>query len=116
MSRSASLLGVDFASGALGILTLFGFAAVVSISFGALGLFLALRTGSGEAIQGLFPLLFVFLLPLVDEHAAEPDRRRLVPLRRVRQSGLVPDRKRAEPDHHGLEPGRRSRSASASPS
>ena len=37
------------------------FAAVISISFGALGVFLALRTGSGEAIQGLFPLLFVFL-------------------------------------------------------
>ena len=54
-------IGVDFASGALGILTLFGLAAVFSISFGAVGLFLALRTGSGEAIQGLFPLLFVFL-------------------------------------------------------
>jgi ABC-2 type transport system permease protein len=37
------------------------FAALVSVGFGALGIFLALRTGSGEAIQGLFPLLFVFL-------------------------------------------------------
>ncbi len=55
------LLGVHFAAGPLGILALFGFAAVVSVSFGALGVFLALRTGSGEAIQGLFPLLFVFL-------------------------------------------------------
>jgi ABC-2 type transport system permease protein len=55
------IVGVDFAAGALGILVLFGFAAVVSVSFGALGVFLALRTGSGEAIQGLFPLLFVFL-------------------------------------------------------
>ena len=55
------LVGVDFAAGALGILTLFAFAAVISASFGALGVFLALRTGSGEAIQGLFPLLFVFL-------------------------------------------------------
>ena len=55
------LVGVHFAAGPLGILTLFGFAAVISISFGALGVFLALRTGSGEAIQGLFPLLFVFL-------------------------------------------------------
>ena len=55
------LVGVHFASGVLGILALFGFAALISISFGALGLFLALRTGSGEAIQGLFPLLFVFL-------------------------------------------------------
>jgi ABC-2 type transport system permease protein len=55
------LVGVDFAAGALGILVLFGFAALISLSFGALGIFLALRTGSGEAIQGLFPLLFVFL-------------------------------------------------------
>ena len=37
------------------------FAALVSLGFGALGSFLALRTGSGEAVQGLFPLLFVFL-------------------------------------------------------
>ena len=55
------IVGVDFAAGALGILTLFGFAAVISVGFGALGVFLALRTGSGEAVQGLFPLLFVFL-------------------------------------------------------
>jgi ABC-2 type transport system permease protein len=54
-------VGVDFAAGALGILVLFGFAAVISASFGALGVYLALRTGSGESIQGLFPLLFVFL-------------------------------------------------------
>ena len=54
-------VGVEFASGPLGILVLLGFAALVSVGFGALGIFLALRTGSGEAIQGLFPLLFVFL-------------------------------------------------------
>ena len=54
-------IGVDFASGPLGILALLGFAVVISTSFGALGAFLALRTGSGEAVQGLFPLLFVFL-------------------------------------------------------
>jgi len=55
------IVGVDFAAGFLGILVLLLFSAVISVSFGALGLFLALRTGSGEAIQGLFPLLFVFL-------------------------------------------------------
>jgi ABC-2 type transport system permease protein len=55
------IIGVDFAAGALGILALLLFSALISVSFGALGLFLALRTGSGEAIQGLFPLLFVFL-------------------------------------------------------
>ena len=55
------IIGVDFAAGAAGIVVLLLFSAVISLSFGALGLFLALRTGSGEAIQGLFPLLFVFL-------------------------------------------------------
>jgi ABC-2 type transport system permease protein len=55
------VVGVDFASGPGGIVVLLLFAFVVSLGFGALGSFLALRTGSGEAIQGLFPLLFVFL-------------------------------------------------------
>ena len=53
--------GVDFRSGPAGILVLLGFSAVVSLGFGALGCFMALRTGSGESIQGLFPMLFVFL-------------------------------------------------------
>jgi ABC-2 type transport system permease protein len=53
--------GVDFEAGALGVLVLFAFSIVVSIAFGALGSFLALRTGTGEAVQGLFPVLFVFL-------------------------------------------------------
>ena len=55
------LLGVDFASGAPGVVVLLAFAALVSIGFGALGAALALRTGSGEAMQGMFPLFFVFL-------------------------------------------------------
>ncbi len=55
------VVGVHFASGVAGVLVLLVFAAVVSLGFGALGSFLALRTGSGESIQGIFPLLFVFL-------------------------------------------------------
>ncbi|HEU0336333.1 MAG TPA: ABC transporter permease [Gaiellaceae bacterium] len=55
------LLGVEFASGAAGIVVLLLFAALVSLGFGALGAALALRTGSGEAMQGMFPLFFVFL-------------------------------------------------------
>lgn len=53
--------GVDFHAGAGGVLVLLGFAALVSLGFGALGSFLALRTGTGEGIQTLFPALFVFL-------------------------------------------------------
>ena len=53
--------GVRFASGPAGIVVLLLFSVVVCLGFGALGSFLALRTGSGEAVQGMFPLLFVFL-------------------------------------------------------
>jgi ABC-2 type transport system permease protein len=55
------ILGVDFESGAAGIAVLLVFSALVSLGFGALGSALALRTGSGEAMQGMFPLFFVFL-------------------------------------------------------
>jgi ABC-2 type transport system permease protein len=54
-------VGVRLASGPLGVLVLLAFAILVSVGFGALGAFAALRTGSGEAVQGLFPLFFVFL-------------------------------------------------------
>jgi ABC-2 type transport system permease protein len=55
------LLGVRFASGPAGVALLLVYAALVALAFGALGSFLALRTGSGESVQGLFPALFVFL-------------------------------------------------------
>jgi ABC-2 type transport system permease protein len=54
-------VGVRLESGILGGLLLFAFSALVSLGFGSLGAFAALRTGSGEAVQGLFPLFFVFL-------------------------------------------------------
>ncbi len=55
------LAGVRFESGPAGILLLVLFSALVSLGFGALGSFLALRTGSGESVQAFFPLFFVFL-------------------------------------------------------
>jgi ABC-2 type transport system permease protein len=55
------IAGVEFASGALGVVVLLLFGVLISIGFGALGSFLALRTGSAEAIQAFFPVLFVFL-------------------------------------------------------
>jgi ABC-2 type transport system permease protein len=54
-------LGVEIAAGVPGMLLILGFAVVVSLGFGALGSFFALRTGSGEAVQAMFPLAFVFL-------------------------------------------------------
>jgi ABC-2 type transport system permease protein len=53
--------GVHFAAGPAGVLVLLVYAALVSLSFGALGAFLAYRLGSGESIQAMFPVLFVFL-------------------------------------------------------
>ena len=52
---------------------LFLFAALVSLGFGALGSFLALRTGSGESIQGLFPGALRVPVHLVDERPTRPD-------------------------------------------
>ncbi len=54
-------VGVDIQSGAAGVAVLLLLSALVSLGFGAIGAMMALRTGSGEAIQGLFPVLFVFL-------------------------------------------------------
>jgi ABC-2 type transport system permease protein len=54
-------IGVDIESGVPGVLVLLVYAALVSLAFGAIGAWMALRTGSGEAVQGLFPALFVFL-------------------------------------------------------
>jgi ABC-2 type transport system permease protein len=54
-------VGVHFASGPLGVAVLGVFALLISLAFGALGTLAALLTGSGEAVQGLFPAFFVFL-------------------------------------------------------
>ena len=47
----------------LGLLVpaLLAFAILIALGFGALGTFVGLRTGSGEAVQGFFPLFFVAL-------------------------------------------------------
>src|SRR4051794_16382465 len=55
------LFGVRLAAGLSGVAVLFAFAILISLGFGALGAFAALRTGSGEAVQSLFPVFFVFL-------------------------------------------------------
>ncbi len=55
------IVGVHFKSGPAGVVVLLAFSFLVTLGFGALGAFTALRTGSGEAVQGMFPLFFVFL-------------------------------------------------------
>ncbi len=53
--------GVEIASGPAGVAVLLLYAVIVSLAFGALGAFLAFQFGSGESIQAMFPVLFVFL-------------------------------------------------------
>ena len=53
--------GVDFRSGALGVVVLVLYATCMAVAFAGLGSFIGARTGSAEAVQGVFPLLFVLL-------------------------------------------------------
>lgn len=55
-------VGVHPASGPAGVLVLLFLAVLIALAFGAVGALIALRTGSGESVQGFFPILFVFLL------------------------------------------------------
>ncbi len=60
-------LGVGLAAGATleagvaGALVLFALSLAIVFAFGCVGVYAAFRFGNGEAVQGLFPLLFVFL-------------------------------------------------------
>jgi ABC-2 type transport system permease protein len=53
--------GAHIAAGPLGVLVLFALSLLIAAAFGAIGLFAGLRTGSSEAVQGLFPLMFILL-------------------------------------------------------
>ena len=53
--------GAGIASGVGGALVLLALAIVISSAFACFGTFVALRAGTGEAVQGFFPLFFVLL-------------------------------------------------------
>ena len=55
------IAGAHLAAGFGGALVAMVLGSLAAVAFGALGCAAALRTGSGEAVQGLFPLFFVFL-------------------------------------------------------
>jgi len=55
------LAGVDIVSGVGGAALLMFGAVLVSVVFSGFGALLGARTGSSEAVQGMFPLLFVIL-------------------------------------------------------
>lgn len=51
--------GVGIASGIAGAFVLLALTIFIAFAFASLGALLALRFGTGEAVQGIFPLLFV---------------------------------------------------------
>lgn len=53
--------GVTFVSGVGGVLVLLTLSILIAFGFASIGGLLALRFGTGEAVQGIFPLLFVTL-------------------------------------------------------
>jgi ABC-2 type transport system permease protein len=53
--------GAGFAAGIAGVPVLLALSILITLGFGSIGVYAALRTGSGEAVQGLFPLFFVVL-------------------------------------------------------
>jgi ABC-2 type transport system permease protein len=53
--------GAELAAGFPGALVIVALSVSITVAFGSVGLFAALRTGSGEAVQSLFPVFFVFL-------------------------------------------------------
>ena len=53
--------GAGFEAGPLGIPVLFALSLSIVAAFGTIGLFVGLRSGSGETVQGLFPLMFILL-------------------------------------------------------
>jgi ABC-2 type transport system permease protein len=55
------LAGAELAAGFGGALVIVALSVTITVAFGSVGLFAALRTGSGEAVQSLFPVFFVFL-------------------------------------------------------
>lgn len=56
-----AIAGAHLAAGGWGVLVVLALGSLTATAFGALGCVAALRTGSGEAVQGLFPLFFVFI-------------------------------------------------------
>jgi ABC-2 type transport system permease protein len=53
--------GLHFEAGAAGVLVMLVLGLLIALAFASLGALIGLRTGSGEAVQGVFPLFFVLV-------------------------------------------------------
>src|SRR5215203_7518594 len=54
-------VGDGIAAGPGGVVVIVALSLTISLAFGCIGAFVALRSGSGEAVQGVFPLFFAAL-------------------------------------------------------
>ena len=106
--------GMDFKAGRSACRALLVLALLIALAFAALGAFVGLRSGSGEAVQGFFPLFFVLLFlssmslprPLIEQDWFRIDR--------DLQPGLLPGRGHALASSSPAGTPRRWRSASGS--
>jgi ABC-2 type transport system permease protein len=57
----AVVFGAGIAAGVGGAVVIVVLSLLISLAFGCIGAFAALRSGSGEAVQGVFPLFFAAL-------------------------------------------------------
>ena len=55
------VFGAGIAAGLAGAVVIVAFSLLLSLGFGCIGAFVALRAGNGEAVQGIFPLFFAAL-------------------------------------------------------
>jgi ABC-2 type transport system permease protein len=55
------VFGAGIETGVAGAVVIVAFSLLVSLAFGSIGAFVALRAGNGEAVQGVFPLFFAAL-------------------------------------------------------
>jgi ABC-2 type transport system permease protein len=55
------VFGAGIETGVAGAVVIVAFSLLISLAFGSIGAFVALRAGNGEAVQGVFPLFFAAL-------------------------------------------------------
>ena len=55
------VFGDGIAAGPGGVVVMVALALMISLAFGCIGAFVALRSGNGESVQGVFPLFFAAL-------------------------------------------------------
>ncbi len=96
--------GAQVQAGPVGVLAILALAALLATAVGGLGVVLALRTGSAEAVQGAFPLFFVLLF-FSSALLPARDHDRLVPDRGRHQPDLAPGRGDARPGDRRRRPG-----------